>query len=192
MTFHGKRRWLPEFHPHESPKTMTIPMIILAVGSVFAGGLLVFGASLQHWLEPVVGRSAEEGAHTISPVVLTLLTLLVVAGGVAGGFVLYGRRAVAVFQPSQVTPLTRAARANLYTDAANEKILMRPGQWLTRVLVFADNNIIDGGVRALAAGIGGLSGRMRRTQTGYVRSYALSMLGGVVLIAGALLLVRIG
>ena len=44
----------------------------------------------------------------------------------------------------------------------------------------------------LAAGIGGLSGRMRRTQTGFVRSYALSMLGGAVLIAGALLLVRIG
>jgi len=115
-----------------------------------------------------------------------------VVGGVAGGFVLYGRRSVAVFQPSQVTALTRAARANLYTDAANEKIFMRPGQWLTRMLVFADNNVIDGGVRALAAGIGGLSGRMRRTQTGYVRSYALSMLGGAVLIAGALLLVRIG
>ncbi len=52
MTFHGKRRWKPEFHPHESPRTMTIPMIILAIGSVFAGGLLVLGAGLQHWLDP--------------------------------------------------------------------------------------------------------------------------------------------
>jgi NADH-quinone oxidoreductase subunit L len=192
MTFHGKRRWLKEFHPHESPKTMTIPMIILAVGSVFAGGLLVLGGSLQNWLEPALGKSAEEGIHTISPVILTLLTLLVVVGGVAGGYFLYERKAVPVFAPSQVTQLTKAARANLYTDAANEALFMRPGQWLTRILVFADNNIIDGGVRGLAAGIGGLSGRMRRTQTGFVRSYALSMLGGVVLIAGALLLVRIG
>ena len=192
MTFHGKKRWRPEFHPHESPRTMTVPMIILAVGSIFAGGLLVLGASLQNWLEPALGKSAEKGIHTISPTVLTLLTLLVVIGGVAGGYVLYERRAVPVFAPSQVTPLTRAARANLYTDAANEAVFMRPGQWLTRMLVFADNNGVDGAVRGIAAGIGGLSGRMRRTQTGFVRSYALSMLGGVVLIAGALLLVRIG
>jgi NADH-quinone oxidoreductase subunit L len=47
-------------------------------------------------------------------------------------------------------------------------------------------------VRALAAFVGGLSGRMRRTQTGFVRSYALSMLGGVVALAGAFLLLRIG
>jgi NADH-quinone oxidoreductase subunit L len=192
MTFHGKRRWKPEFHPHESPRTMTGPMIILAVGSVFAGGLLVFGASLQNWLAPVLGKSAEEGVHTISPIVLTLLTLLVVVGGVAGGYLRYQIRPVPVLAPSQVTPVTRAARANLYTDAANEAIFMRPGQWLTRMLVFVDNNGIDGAVRSLAAGIGGLSGRLRRTQTGFVRSYALSMLGGVVLIAGALLLVRIG
>ena len=97
-----------------------------------------------------------------------------------------------VLAPSQVTPLTRAARGNLYTDAANEALFMRPGQWLTRLLVFVDNSGIDGAVRGLAAGIGGLSGRMRRIQTGFVRSYALSMLGGAVLIAGALLLVRIG
>ncbi len=192
MTFHGKRRWKPEFHPHESPKTMTVPMIILSIGSVFAGGLLVFGASLQHWLTPVLGKSVEEGAHTISPIVLTLLTLLVVAGGVAGAYFRYQIRPVPVLAPTQVTPVTRAARANLYTDAANEAIFMRPGQYLTRMLVFVDNNGIDGAVRTLAAGIGGLSGRLRRTQTGFVRSYALSMLGGVVLIAGALLLVRIG
>jgi NADH-quinone oxidoreductase subunit L len=192
MTFHGKPRWRPEFHPHESPKTMTIPMIILAVGSVLAGGLLVLGAGLQHWLQPVLGRSSEEGVHTISPVVLTLLTLLVIAGGVAGAYWRYERRPVPVFAPSQVSAFTRAARRNLYTDAANEAIFMRPGQWLTRLLVFVDNNGVDGAVRGLAAGIGGLSGRMRRTQTGFVRSYALSMLGGAVLIAGALLLVRIG
>jgi NADH-quinone oxidoreductase subunit L len=192
MTFHGKRRWKPEFHPHESPPVMTGPMIVLAIGSVLAGGLLVLGASLQHWLTPVVGKSVEEGGHTISTAVLTALTLVVVAGGIAGGVLRYQLRPVPVLAPSQVSPVTAAARNNLYTDAANEAVLMRPGQWLTRMLVFVDNNVIDGAVRSLAAGIGGLSGRLRRTQTGFVRSYALSMLGGVVLIAGALLLVRIG
>jgi NADH-quinone oxidoreductase subunit L len=171
---------------------MTGPMIVLAIGSVLAGGLLVLGASLQHWLTPVVGKSVEEGGHTISTAVLTALTLVVVAGGIAGGVLRYQLRPVPVLAPSQVSPVTAAARNNLYTDAANEAVLMRPGQWLTRMLVFVDNNVIDGAVRSLAAGIGGLSGRLRRTQTGFVRSYALSMLGGVVLIAGALLLVRIG
>ncbi len=192
MTFHGKRRWRPEFHPHESPATMTGPMIILAIGSACAGGLFVAGASVQHWLEPVVGKSAEEGLHTVSPWVLTALTLAVVIGGVAAGFWLFERRLVPVFAPTQVSLVTRAARNNLYTEKANEAVFMRPGQWLTRVLVFLDNNGVDGAVRGLAAGVGGLSGRMRRTQTGFVRSYALTMLGGVVLLAGALLLVRIG
>lgn len=69
---------------------------------------------------------------------------------------------------------------------------MRPGQYLTRFLVFMDNRGIDGAVNGIAAAIGGTSGRARRTQTGFVRSYALSMFGGAALLAGALLLVRLG
>jgi NADH-quinone oxidoreductase subunit L len=192
MTFFGKPRWTPDMHPHESPPSMTGPMIVLAIGSVFAGGLFVAGSSVQNWLEPVVGQSAEEGIHTVSPLVLTLLTLLVVIGGVAAAYALFARRMVPVLAPSQVSRLTRANRRNLYTDAANEALFMRPGQYLTRVLVFADNRGVDGAVRGLAALVGGLSGRARRLQTGFVRSYALSMLGGAVLVAGALLLVRVG
>jgi NADH-quinone oxidoreductase subunit L len=147
---------------------------------------------MQHWLDPVVGTSAEEGLHTVSPVILTLLTLLVSAGGAAAAYLLFERRAVPVLAPSQVSPVTKAARRNLFTDTANEALFMRPGLWLTRLLVFADNRGVDGGVRGLAALVGGLSGRARRLQTGFVRSYALSMLGGVVLVAGALLLAKAG
>jgi NADH-quinone oxidoreductase subunit L len=68
---------------------------------------------------------------------------------------------------------------------------MRPGQYLTRALVFVEGRGIDGGVNGLAAAIGGTSGRLRRLQTGFVRSYALTLLGGAVLVAGALLSVRI-
>jgi len=191
MTFHGKQRWKPEFHPHESPRTMTVPMMLLAVGSAIAGYLLVFQGGVQHYLAPVLGEAEGPGSD-LSSTAITLLSLLFVACGVAGGYFRYQMRPVAVISPSQVTLATRAARMNLYTDRINETLFMRPGQWFTRVLVFADNNIVDGGVRGIAAGIGGLSGRMRRTQNGFVRSYALSMLGGAVLIAGALLLVRIG
>jgi len=69
---------------------------------------------------------------------------------------------------------------------------MRPGQYLTRFIVFVDNRGIDGAISALAAGIGGGSGRLRRVQTGFVRSYALSMFGGAVLVVVALLAVRLG
>jgi len=68
---------------------------------------------------------------------------------------------------------------------------MRPGQYLTRLLVFLDNKGLDGIVNGLAALVGGSSGRIRRLQTGFVRSYALSMFGGAVLVIIALLLVRL-
>ena len=190
MTFFGPRRWRDDVHPHEAPTLMTAPMVVLAVGSTFLGGILAFGGTLQHWLEPVVGESVEVGAHTVSPVVLTLITLLVVAGGAAGAFAKYARREVPLTAPV-AGPLTVAARNDLYQDAFNEAVLMRPGQYVTRSLVFGDSRGIDGVVNGLAAVIGGTSGRLRRLQTGFVRSYALSVLGGAVVLAGALLMVRI-
>ena len=104
----------------------------------------------------------------------------------------YARKPVPTTAPVAVSPLTVAARRNLYFDALNENLLMRPGQYLTRALVFADNRGIDGAVSGVAAGIGGGSGRLRRVQNGFVRSYALSMFGGALLVVAALLLVRIG
>ncbi len=68
---------------------------------------------------------------------------------------------------------------------------MRPGQYLTRSLVFVDNRGVDGAVNGSAALIGGTSGRLRRLQTGYVRSYALSMFAGAAVLVGAILLVRL-
>jgi NADH-quinone oxidoreductase subunit L len=190
MTFHGKRRWDEGMHPHESPPVMTGPMVLLAVGSAAAGGLMVLGGSLQHWLTPAVGESVEVGTHTISPVVLTLLTLLVVIGGVAGGVFAFGLRPVPKLAPVAVSPVTLAARRDLYFNALNESVLMRPGQWLTRALVFLDARGVDGVVNGVSALFGGGSGRLRRLQTGFVRSYALSMLGGAVVVLAALLAVR--
>ena len=66
---------------------------------------------------------------------------------------------------------------------------MRPGQYLTRFLVFFDNRVVDGVVNGTAAMFGGGSARLRRWQTGFVRTYALSMLAGAVLVVGVLILV---
>ncbi|WP_322747892.1 MULTISPECIES: NADH-quinone oxidoreductase subunit L [unclassified Frankia] len=198
MTFHGERRWSqtgPEArHPHESPTVMTGPMVPLAIGAAVAGGLFVLGGSIQNWLAPVVGESAEVGVHTMSPAVLTALTLLVAAGGFAGAYLRYQLRPVeAVARPdAEVSLVTVAARHDLYANTFNETVFMRPGQYATRFLVWLDTVGVDGVVRGTAAAVGGLSGRLRRTQTGFVRSYALSMLGGAVLVVGALYLVKAG
>ena len=190
MTFLGERRWEDDVHPHEAPSVMTWPMIVLGALSLVGGWLLIFGGGVQHWLEPSVGPSIEEGAHTVSPTVLTLITLLVVGLGVAGGWVAFGTKPVPVTPPVGVSPVTTAARRNLFADAFNETALMRPGQWLTRALVFFDNRGVDGAVNGAAAGFGGGSARLRRLQTGFVRSYALSMLGGTIAVVAVLLAVR--
>ncbi|WP_063048807.1 NADH-quinone oxidoreductase subunit L [Nocardia arthritidis] len=189
MTFFGERRWKPDTHPHESPAVMTGPMILLALGSIGAGAAFVFGSSLQNWLEPVVG--AHHGAETVPAALVTILALGVVAVGVAVAYSQYAQREIPETAPESVSALTVAARRDLYGDAVNEAGLMRPGQHLTRALVFLDNRGIDGVVNGTAALIGGLSARARRVQSGFVRSYALSMFTGAALVAAALLAVRL-
>jgi NADH-quinone oxidoreductase subunit L len=189
MTFHGERRWEDDVHPHEAPITMTVPMVVLAVMSLVGGYLLIFGGGVQHWLTPSVGASAEVGTHTISKTVLLALTLVVVALGVGAAFLTFGRKQIPERAPAG-SVVTVAARERLWADAFNESFLMRPGQWLTRGLVFFDNRGVDGAVNGLGAGLGGSSSRLRRTQTGFVRSYALSMLVGTFSVLVVLMAVR--
>jgi NADH-quinone oxidoreductase subunit L len=103
---------------------------------------------------------------------------------------MYGRRPVAAVAPAGRFPVV-AARKDLYGDAFNESVLMRPGQWLTRLSVYFDNRGVDGLVNTLAAAVGGTSGRVRKLQTGYVRSYALSMFFGAAVLLALLLVVRL-
>jgi NADH-quinone oxidoreductase subunit L len=170
---------------------MTVPMIVLAVGSVFSGFLLVVAFPLSDWLEPVFGEP-EEAEHVIAPLTIGIALTVVMLLGVLAAWLFVGRREVPVVAPVRVSPVTRAARHALYADAVNESLFMRPGQWLTRALVWVDNRGVDGTVNGLAATLGGSSSRLGRVQTGFVRTYALGMLGGAVLVAGALLAVTAG
>ncbi|WP_431951747.1 NADH-quinone oxidoreductase subunit L [Nocardia lijiangensis] len=189
MTFFGSQRWKPGTHPHEAPAVMTGPMILLAIGSVASGLLFVLGNALVNWLEPVVG--AHHGEEVVPAGVVTALALAVVSVGVTVAYSQYAQRDIPETAPEEVSVLTVAARKDLYGDAVNEGVFMRPGQHLTRSLVFVDNRGIDGFVNGTAALIGGLSARIRRVQSGFVRSYALSMFTGAALVAAALLAVRI-
>ena len=168
---------------------MTGPMVLLGIGAAVSGFLLVKVFSLEHWLEPVLGEPGKD--HLIEPIVISVMTTAVVAVGVVIAYLMYAKKAVPTVAPVAVSPLTTAARKNLYADSFNESVLMRPGQYLTRALVFFDNKGIDGAVHGVAAGIGGGSGRLRRVQNGFVRAYALSMFGCAALVIAALLLVRV-
>jgi NADH-quinone oxidoreductase subunit L len=190
MTFLGDRRWKEDVHPHESPAVMTIPLWVLAAGSTF-GGVLLLGDWIVDWLAPVVGNETNE-ALPIPALGISAIVLMVVAMGAAIAWATYGTRPVPAVAPATVSPVTTLARRDIYGDALNETVFMRPGQYLTRSLVFFDNRGVDGGVNGLAALVGGTSGRVRRWQTGFVRSYALSMLGGSALVVIALLAVRLG
>jgi NADH-quinone oxidoreductase subunit L len=187
MTWYGKRRWEPEAHPHESPAVMTWPMVVLAIGSVGAGAFLIVNQRLQKFLAPVVGVPPESHGLFTTPGIVAIVFALV---GVALAWVMYGRVPVPAVAP-RGRPLTVAARKDLYGDAFNESVLMRPGQWLTRLSVFFDNRGVDGLVNTLAAAVGGTSGRVRKLQTGFVRSYALSMFFGAAVLVALLLVVRL-
>jgi NADH-quinone oxidoreductase subunit L len=188
MTFFGKARWEDDVHPHESPKVMTIPLIILAIGSTFMGMALLFWGNIETWLEPVVGIKKEEIA--IPDWLLMTITLVLVLAGAAYGWIQYARREVPVVAP-RGNWLTRAAREDLYGDAVNNTLVVQPSFWLSRFLVWFDGSWIDGLVNGGAAFFGGLSARLRPYQSGFIRSYALSMVGGAVLVVLALVLVRL-
>jgi len=188
MTFYGKARWEDDVHPHESPKVMTIPLIILAIGSTFLGMGLLFWGNIETWLEPVVGIQKEEIA--IPEALLMAITLVLVLAGAAYGWIQYARREVPTIAP-RGSWLTRAARQDLYGDVVNDTLVVQPSFWVSRFLVWFDGSWIDGLVNGSAAFFGGLSGRLRHYQTGFIRSYALSMVGGAVLVVLALVLVRL-
>jgi len=192
MTFFGEKRWQPdenghEPHPHESPRSMTIPMIVLAFGSVFAGGFFSIGDRFVHWLEPVTEHA--HGNPPVSATTVTLATMVVLVIGVALAYVQYGRRPVPVVAP-RGSLLTRAARRDLLQDDFNHVVLVRGGEHLTRSLVYVDHTLVDGVVNGTAASMGGLSGRLRKLQNGYARSYAVSMFGGAAILIAATLLMR--
>ena len=189
MTFFGEKRWEKDAHPHESPKVMTVPLMVLAALSVL-GGLLLLGGWITDWLSPVVGR-AEHEELGVPAIVMTLIVVTVVAVGITIAWFTVGRSSVPRVAPANVSIFTSAARADLYGDAINEGLFMRPGDRFVDGLVTFDDSGVDGAVNGTAATFVGLSGRMRRWQNGFVRSYALSLFGGALIVVLALLAVSL-
>ncbi|OLB73341.1 MAG: NADH-quinone oxidoreductase subunit L [Actinobacteria bacterium 13_2_20CM_2_71_6] len=196
LTFHGPKRWTDAeesggsaaVHPHESPPVMTVPLVFLGLGSLAAGALMA--TPVKDWLAPVFSNPPQERAEHLGAWTVTGLTMAVVVIGALGAWALFRNGTALAEQPAG--PVVTAARRNLYGDAVNEAVFEKPGLYLTRALVYFDSKGLDGIVNGLAATVGGGSGRLRRTQTGFVRTYALSMLGGALLVVAAMLVVTLG
>ena len=190
LTFFTKERWEPGVHPHESPKVMTVPLIVLAALSVL-GGLLLLNDWIVTFLAPVAGEAPHEepplpaardhharrgrGRRRRRP------GLVPRSAGVTS-------RALA---PTRVSVFTTAGRNELYGDAFNDAIIVGPGKQFTSGLATFDRTVVDGGFVGTASALGGLSGRLRLAQNGFVRSYALSLLVGAALVLLALVVVNL-
>ncbi len=191
MTFMGHRRWTSSASPHESPRVMTWPLIALAALSA-VGGILLLGDWINDWLEPVVGHT-EHHELAVPAIVLTLIITAVVAVGVVAAVMFYRREAIAAETPadSSVSIFARAGRHELYGNEINDAVVVRPTRHLTRFLVWFDGKGVDGFVTGLADRLGDTSQFLRKPQTGYVRSYALTMFGGVAIVLLCLLAVTL-
>jgi NADH-quinone oxidoreductase subunit L len=188
MVFHGRLRADDErkSHIHESPAVMTVPLIFLAIGSIFAGWLgapeYLWGSHWDHWLAPVF---AAQSHHDALNAELTLMaaTLGMVAVGIGLAYFYYGR-------PSRVArPIGAGAAGGLYrlllnkyyVDEVYEALIVRPftsvAFWSAQVF---DPKIIDGIVNGVAKGMRGFSYLWREVQTGNVQHYLVGFVAGTL------------
>ncbi|CAB4334367.1 unannotated protein [freshwater metagenome] len=191
LTFAGSKRWDDKAHPHESPFLMWGPMALLALGSVTSGFLFTHGDALRNWLAPVVEQIPAHEGELLSPMIVSILALVLVVLGVSLAVIKYFLNEVPETVPENVTIFTKLARRDLLQDAFNEAAFMRPGQSLTRALVKTDVAVIDGAVRGIARLASGSGKALRTTQTGFVRSYAMWILLGAIALIAAIWMVTL-
>lgn len=160
-------------------------MAILAIGSVVSGYLLYRGEALKHWLEPLFEKH-EEHTELLPPIVVSGLALTMVAIGVTIAVTKYQLSDVDAVAPEDVSEFTRVARRDLLQDDINEALFMRPGQAITSALVKIDQSVIDGAVRGIGQMALGSGSSLRKSQTGFVRSYAMLILVGAVALIAAI------
>lgn len=193
MVFFGEARWNDaadehgahgDFRPHESPKVMLIPLVVLAVLSVVGGAMqLPFSKKLhflEHWLEPVV----EEAERSIkgtwaydNKYVLLLAAIVVAFTGIALSVAVYAKRRLPALEP-------KVLENAWWYDATVARLVGGPGAAAFRGITTFDSRIVDGAVNGVGALARGTGSQVRRSQSGFVRAYAVILsLGTVVVLA---------
>jgi NADH-quinone oxidoreductase subunit L len=194
LTFFGERRWPQGRHPHESPPVMTLPLLVLGLLALVAGALLSTfsgqGGAIQRFLEPLLGTPPQEAAPALGPVLLSVIATVVAFLGVGVAWYLYGSGRVQwLALRERYAAAFRVLAGKLYVDQAYELLTVRLGSALTRLLAGpVDQGVIDGAVNGVAREVAAAAGRGRRVQTGFVRTYAVGVLGGAVLLLAFLVL----
>ncbi|MGV9182099.1 NADH-quinone oxidoreductase subunit L [Arcanobacterium canis] len=182
MIFFGQARWNEHGeqaqHPHDPGPLMWVPMVILALGSLALGGVLN-AVGFISWLSPSIGETPHH-EPVIAPIVITVMTLVVVAVGVGIAWKMYIASEVPAIAP-EANALVRAARADLYQDAINENLVMKPSMVVATGTAVADHEFVDGVVRGIAKGSFGAGHIVGKLQNGFARSYASLMTAGVLL-----------
>ncbi|HTN70817.1 MAG TPA: NADH-quinone oxidoreductase subunit L, partial [Methylomirabilota bacterium] len=189
MVFHGDCRADEHVkaHIHESPPVMTLPLIILAVGSIFAGWLgapeYLWGSAWDHWFAPMFGGHGEHLGSLTTEISLMFATLAVVGAGILLAYVSYGR---GVKLPERLSSLAGGSPYRLllnkyYVDELYDFFIVRPFTTVSRFLAqIFDPWVIDGAVNGIAAGARGLSFLWRGVQTGNVQHYLVGFLAGTL------------
>jgi len=211
--FTGEPRFDPhEIHPHESPPSMAIPLVLLAIPSVVVGWLIGWppeGGSIHTFLEPVfqdmtdsaegdevaslylvqestVPASAGE-EHEVSQqttIAFAVASTVAAVAGIGLAYLTYSRRTI-------VAPEERASALYLFLrdkwrwDELYDRTIVRPlGNLANALWRVVDTRIIDGAVNGVGIGIGAVSQRLRHVQTGLVTNYALAIALGMVVLVG--------
>ncbi|MFM7763687.1 MAG: NADH-quinone oxidoreductase subunit L, partial [Acidimicrobiaceae bacterium] len=197
MVFYGKARWNDhsedhgahgEFSPHESPKVMLIPLVVLAVLSIFGGAMqLPFSKKLhflEHWLAPVVEESEAYIGKTWAyqnKYLLLVVAVIVALTGILISIAVYAKVKFKIVEPKILEQAWKY-------DATVSRVVGGPGASAFNLIAWIDANIVDGIVNGVGESIRGAAGSVRRVQSGFVRTYALLITLGTVLILAWFLL----
>ncbi len=201
LTFHGKFRGTheQEHHLHESPKSMTIPLVLLCVGAVAAGWVgipALIGENIgvhnyiAEFMKPVLGHPEGHGTHGEEMVVM----LISIAVGLAGIGLAYFMYIMRPELPARLTQQFSAVHRVLfnkyYVDELYSFIIVRPAIWTAKnVLIgITDARIIEAVVNGVPSAIAALSSGLRKIQTGLMQHYATIMATGILIIVAIMLL----
>ena len=197
LTFEGKERWSGDKHPHESPRVMTFPLVVLAVLSAVGGvagipAALGGGNGIERWLEPVFERAESQMAlvNVVGHGTEYLLMALSVVAGIAGILITwrtYGKRERAAAQGKSV--IYKLLWKKYYVDEVYDAAIVTPILRGSDKLLWKgfDVRIIDGFVNGIAQLTGFVSSRLRKIQVGVAQTYAFAFVVGIIVVLGILI-----
>jgi NADH-quinone oxidoreductase subunit L len=186
LTFFGPPRSEGAEHAHESPPVMWVPLVTLAVGAIGAGLALQLSpeGKLSGFLEPVVG--AFQFGEGLAPAALATIAVVVAVASLLLAWLIYGSRRVDPFAfRASLEPMATAAERGWYVDRAYDVAFVQPAKALAGLTAdVVDGKVIDGAVNGVAGVVKRAAAAGRRLQTGTVRTYALVLFVGAVLVLG--------